>query len=274
MEANLCTVEVRVHGRPVREYRHNGQTFIEGRKGTDFVLRVRNTIGCRILAVISIDGLSIMDGKVASVNDIGYIIDPYEFIDIPGWRLNDHAIAKFVFDASAGSYAAQMDKPQNIGVIGCAIFKEEPRPPVMRHTVLDMNRGGDPRGQTRGGHSGVGNMTYNSATWTGGPTSSTTSPFKGGESVATVYCSSTPQVQQEVGTGFGAEQTHEVTSVEFNRNNLTPDETLEIRYDSKKALKKRGVPMRKPVTVTRKEPTPFPADENCKPPPGWKGARR
>ena len=32
METRLGALEVRVHGRPVREYHHNGEIWIEGKK--------------------------------------------------------------------------------------------------------------------------------------------------------------------------------------------------------------------------------------------------
>lgn len=129
-----------VHGKDVREILHNGSTFIEGRLGSQFSLRISNNSPERVLAVITVDGLSIMNGKEGSFNSGGYVIRPWSTTDIPGWRLDSDRVAKFFFSTIDQSYAAQMDKPTNVGVIGCAIFNEPSRP-VFRPLFLKSSRG-------------------------------------------------------------------------------------------------------------------------------------
>lgn len=124
-------VEVLVHGRSVQEYLHRGQTFIEGRRGSEYVVRVRNNTNRRALAVVSVDGLSVMNGQEATRKDNGYVINAQGFVDIPGWRLDDKEVAHFVFGDLPEAYASKMGKPRNIGVIGVSVFHEKPRPPVM-----------------------------------------------------------------------------------------------------------------------------------------------
>ncbi|MBO0792867.1 MAG: hypothetical protein J2P36_18235, partial [Ktedonobacteraceae bacterium] len=59
-------LEVLVDDRSLFAYAHNGEWFIEGTIGRSFTLRVgKRDYGRRALAVISIDGLSIHDGKPA-----------------------------------------------------------------------------------------------------------------------------------------------------------------------------------------------------------------
>jgi hypothetical protein len=125
MDNGIYVVEVRVHGRKVRELQHEGETWIEGRKGSDFTIRIRNTSYNRILAVPSIDGLSVMDGEEASFDSSGYVISGQSHLDIPGWRLNNDEVAKFRFGKSAKSYAAKKGKALNVGVIGVAVFEEK-----------------------------------------------------------------------------------------------------------------------------------------------------
>jgi len=50
-------LEVLVHGKPVRFYHHEGNDFIEGRKGSEFTLRVHNKSPRRVEAVISVEGI-------------------------------------------------------------------------------------------------------------------------------------------------------------------------------------------------------------------------
>ena len=97
MDRNYLALEVRVNGRKLREYQHEGQIWVEGRKNSDFKIRLRNDGFCRVMAVPSIDGLSVMDGEPASYTSGGYIIDPRGHIDVPGWHLDDDRIAKFRF---------------------------------------------------------------------------------------------------------------------------------------------------------------------------------
>jgi hypothetical protein len=125
MEGRILDLQVRVHGKAVREFQHDGKIYIEGRKGSEFTLRFRNKTGKRLLAVPSVDGLSVMDGENASFNSGGYILDPYEFMDVPGWRLDDESVAKFIFHKKGKSYAAKKGKPRNVGVIGVAAFLEK-----------------------------------------------------------------------------------------------------------------------------------------------------
>lgn len=118
-------LEVLVHGRPVQEYPYQGMIFVEGRRKSEYTLRVRNNTSRRLVAVVSVDGLSVMTGQNASVSDSGYVVEAYDYVDIPGWRLNQREVAHFFFGSLPEAYAAQMGKPTNIGVIGAAIFFEK-----------------------------------------------------------------------------------------------------------------------------------------------------
>ena len=166
-----------VHGKDVREILHNGSTFIEGRLGSQSSLRISNNSPERVLAVITVDGLSIMNGKEGNFNSGGYVIQPWSVTDIPGWRLDNDRVARFFFSTLDQSYAAQMDKPTNVGVIGCAIFNEPSRP-VVRPLFIKSRSGDSPV------FGAIGN-TLDSA--------------------------------QELGTGFGEEADHHVVNTEFTR---------------------------------------------------------
>lgn len=133
--------EVLVHGRPVREYPHEGSVFIEGRQGSEFTLRVRNNSGRRVLAIISVDGLSVMNGQPASRKDGGYVIGPYNSIDVPGWRVDNESVAHFFFGNLPEGYATKMGQPTNIGVIGAVLYLE--RRPLHSVRLVDCSSGED-----------------------------------------------------------------------------------------------------------------------------------
>ena len=66
-----------------------------------------------------------MDGKKGSLDGNGYVINAWQTLKIPGWRLDNDDVAKFIFGAIGGSYAAKKGETRDVGVIGCAIFQED-----------------------------------------------------------------------------------------------------------------------------------------------------
>lgn len=128
-------------GNPLPMYFGYDQAWVEGLPGMEYQIRLKHPrkngpgihgISLRACFVVSVDGLSIMDGKPASFNSGGYVLEPGESVDIPGWRVDQSAVAKFVFGSAESSYANKMMTPENIGIIGCAIYLERtgnaPRP--------------------------------------------------------------------------------------------------------------------------------------------------
>lgn len=235
-------LQILVDGQPLQEYAYQGETFIEGMIGRNFTLRVSKTLLYRrALAVISVDGLSIMDGKPAKADGRGYIQDVgKEAIEIPGWRLNDKEVAAFFFSSLPEAYASQMGKPTNIGVIGVKFFYEKlpeqpitPLPPPAAPQMVP-------------------------------PPVPMPSPY-----------SSIPMQRERVpltpgvGTGFGNRQEHSVHTVSFERD-LATVQTLVLRYDTAENLEARGIVLHgKGDRVLQADP--FPGDTGCTPPPGWKG---
>ena len=120
--------EVLVNGKPLKEYSHEGKTFIEGREGTNFAIRMRNNTGSRKLFIPSIDGLSVMNGEKAGFDSSGYIVKPYSAVTIEGWRVSNNEVNEFFFSKAKDAYATKTKNGDNLGVIGCAVFGEKERP--------------------------------------------------------------------------------------------------------------------------------------------------
>ena len=114
---------------PAREYAHQGKVYVEGIDGSRYALRVRNLTGARLEVVPSVDGLAVQSGEEASFSRRGLVINAHGSYDFEGYRLDMSSVATFRFGGVAGSYAAQMGKPRNIGVIGVAVFEEKLPPP-------------------------------------------------------------------------------------------------------------------------------------------------
>ena len=106
MYQNDYEVQVLVNNKPVKEYLHNSKYFIEGRKDTSFKIKIKNNGFRRIIAVPTVDGLSVMDGKPASVNSSGYVIDGRSSMTVDGWRVSNDEVSTFVFCSKNKSYSA------------------------------------------------------------------------------------------------------------------------------------------------------------------------
>ncbi|OGE19824.1 hypothetical protein A3A14_02000 [Candidatus Daviesbacteria bacterium RIFCSPLOWO2_01_FULL_43_38] len=112
---------------PTRGYTHWGKTYIEAKMGQRFAVEVRNLTAGPIEVVMAVDGLDIQDGKIASLGKAGFVIGWYKDHLFEGFRMPQQDVAEFRFGALDASYATLMDTPNNIGVIGIAVFQEKER---------------------------------------------------------------------------------------------------------------------------------------------------
>ena len=119
-------MHVLINGRIADRYLHDGNWYIEGRKGTDYKIRLSNLTGKRTLFVPSVDGLSIIDGKTASKDSKGYILGPWQTLDVDGWLVDENTAAKFTFGHKNSSYSKESghgtDNTLNINTITNKVF--------------------------------------------------------------------------------------------------------------------------------------------------------
>lgn len=136
MQAKDYTLSVIVKERPIDEYLHDGRYFVEGRKGSEFELLFRNSSKGRVLVVPSIDGLSPFTGEVADQDSKGFIVAAGASLTIPGWTINDAAVARFLFENKDKSYGAHTEAgTTNAGVVGVLVYAEkvEDKPKEIHH---------------------------------------------------------------------------------------------------------------------------------------------
>lgn len=144
---------VLINGRPAKEYYKDEKSFVEGREGTQYTLRLRNNSWKKILAVFSVDSIEVIEGKVASEFKGGYILDPYSSIEIKGYRIDEESVAAFRFAKTHKSYSnviggASLNEKtgdtvykkttRNNGVIGVRIFEEKPKPKPILLPAIDI----------------------------------------------------------------------------------------------------------------------------------------
>jgi hypothetical protein len=135
-------MEVLVDGVSARTIPFGGKVFLPvSRYGTEYEIRVWNHGPRRIAAIVSVDGLSVINGRPASASSPGYVIDPHSSIWIKGWRRDLDTVAAFTFENRENSYAARMGHSENIGVIGLLAIEEAVRPHPMPMEWADSARG-------------------------------------------------------------------------------------------------------------------------------------
>jgi hypothetical protein len=124
------SLEVLVEGRVLPTILHEGKTYLPVPKpGAEYEIRVWNHGPRRVTAIVSVDGLSVINGLPASEAHPGYIVAPYSYILINGWRRSLETAAAFRFVDREKSYANLIGKPENVGVIGLVAIEEMvPRP--------------------------------------------------------------------------------------------------------------------------------------------------
>src|SRR5262245_48623303 len=118
----------RPDSRALPVYEKDGRRWIVGTPGQEYAIRVCNTTGARVLAVMSVDGVNVVSGETASPSQSGYVLDAWECTEINGWRKNLSSIAAFYFTELPDSYAARTGRPDSVGVIGVAFFRERQQP--------------------------------------------------------------------------------------------------------------------------------------------------
>ncbi len=103
------------------------QLYAVGQPDERYSIAVANDSGTAYEVVLSVDGLDVIDGRAASFDKRGYIVDPFTSVVIDGWRTSTDSVATFRFSSVDDSYAERMGDGRNVGVIGAAFFRAAPR---------------------------------------------------------------------------------------------------------------------------------------------------
>ncbi len=253
VEAAPYEVDILVDGRPLREYLHKGQTWVEGQKGARYEILVRNNTDRRIEVVASVDGLDVIDGLAGDfTKKRGYVVAPYGKVIIDGFRISMQEVAAFRFSAVADSYAAKTSGDRNVGVIGVAVFTEKkvevPKPQrIVAEWSASPKRA--PAGAAR-----YGSLGFNA---------------KSAPSHDMMLQEST--ARPGLGTEFGENRSSSVVNTRFVRANpKNPTKILTVRYNDYEGLVAQGVIKKHKPSETwlRETANPFPdsARRFAKPP--------
>ena len=223
------TVFDRSDGRQLPVYWHEGRAWVVGKPGNEYSVRIRNRQREEVLGVVSVDGVNVITGETAVARQSGYVFSPYRSFDISGWRKNLASTAAFYFTALPDSYAARTGRPDNVGVIGVALFRK-------KQEIAPFSQ----------------------------ISPATPVPFARKESAASgssADSASAPRAAERddrLGTGHGRVEASQARYVGFERASSDPSETVSIYYDSYRNLVARGV-IRESVPAYPALPQPFPS---------------
>lgn len=289
MNKNNVYVEILVGGKPIKEHSaevNNGiQTFVEGKIGSNYSIKINNGSGEKLLAIVAIDGLNCVSGKPCDgISGRGYICPRGEVIEIQGFRISDSEIAKFQFSDKNQGYAATKGKTRNSGVISVNLIKEKqetltintsegiktyPKPnplpyyppypspyPVKPYKPTDFWYAtpnddclNTPSYRTRGMSLGNENQTKSLSV-----------------NYMAVVGPETPISSPDLGTAFGAKTLDTITRKHFEKGEI--HSTFNIYYGSRKFLEEIGVEFKPKKIVDL--PTGFSDKDYCQPPANWK----
>lgn len=227
-----------VNGGMLPTYGWRGGTFVEGFAGLAYAVRVDNPTGQRVEIVVTVDGRDVISGDPGDFrSQRGYIVQPYGTLRVTGFRRSMSDVAQFRFTSPGDSYSARRGTPENVGVIGVAVFTETPPPPPPPYEMPA------PYGAAEADKSSEGYARRGEAQ--GAPAA---------------------PAQSNLGTQYGETRYAPVTEVSFQRARpASPDALMAVYYDDHAGLIRRGVIAADPWRPTG--PQPFPESQRFAPPP-------
>jgi hypothetical protein len=250
------TVVDRDSGSILPAHRHDGKLFIAGMPGHRYAVRLYNHSNARVLTVLSVDGVNAITGQTADPQQSGYVLDAYQSTEVDGWRKDMSEIAQFNFTAIDDSYAARTGRPDNVGVIGVAVFRE--KFPVRRERDERISMQDAAPAQPYPAESAAAAPSAPPASNASEAARAKDAPAGAArESGALAELRTVPKpVEKTLGTGHGARESSYASYTSFERASSSPDEVDSIWYDSYRNLVARGVIAQpRPIAV---EPQPFP----------------
>lgn len=227
------TLEDRTLGRTIPLHRHDGRLYAAGEPGNRYAIRLQNRSGERVLAVVSVDGVNVITGETAHPAQSGYVLEPWQSTTINGWRKNMREIAAFNFVSLPESYAARTGRPDNVGVIGVAVYTERRFiPPYQPPAIAREPAPASPYDR------GAADSATGAA------------PGRSREDA---------EAAKSLGTGHGEREWSYAQTTEFRRASTTPAEVTAIWYDSRRNLVAAGILPRPPRHYAdRGDARPFP----------------
>jgi hypothetical protein len=173
------------------------------------------------------------------------VLEPWESAEIAGWRKSLDDVAQFVFTDLPDSYAARTGRPDNVGVIGIAVFRERQVRPVYAPSSPPI------------------------ATQSGAARERAAGNAAKAAAPAAADSAMAESAPQRLGTGHGQREWAPVGQTEFVRASSRPQQVTQLRYDDAESLVAIGVLPRPDLPYARTSPAAFPNGFVADPPHRW-----
>lgn len=250
------TVIDRTTGATLPLHYSKGQYWVAGAPGARYAIAIRNKMGERVMAVTSVDGVNVLNGATASWDQTGYVFGGYYNYQITGWRKSNSEVAAFEFSASNDSYAERTGRPNQVGVIGVALFRERIHQPIAVPTPPPSPLSYREGRAAEASHQSKAAPSAPSAT--AAPAEALASRNQAADAAATQRGGSWTPPSPKLGTGHGQREDSYVSQTSFERLRSQPNEIITIRYDSRENLIAAGVISERPAHT----PNPFPNSDS------------
>jgi hypothetical protein len=282
-------------------YALRGRYYVQGNLNERYIIRVTNPTPSRVEAVVSVDGLDVVDGEAGDLGKRGYIVPAYGEVRIEGFRTSLADVATFRFSSVDGSYAGRKGKARNVGVIAVAIFEEQAPPPDVQIIQPDVTVRPRPRPYyryddaeaSRGGGAArdkkAATATAPSAGEAAGDMGAAEGRVGGAQPAAprmrppvdedfeeappppvTTQTTPRPTNRPGLGTEFGEQRYSAASYTKFVRAPGRPIAIAELRYNDAQGLMALGIPVApmpdEGEIMMRETADPFPGDRFAKPP--------
>ena len=226
----VVSIEDLRDGRALPMAHHAGDRFVVGEHGQRYAIRLANSTSRRLLVVLSVDGVNAVTGETAAPEQRGYVLGPYQQTVVRGWRKSLHDVAEFRFAALPNSYAARTGRPDNVGVIGVAVFEEKVyRPlPLPPPAVSEYDRDSRQRAAPAAPQAGASKSLADAAE------------------------------AESLGTAHGARRYDPARQVSFQRASRHPVEHSRLFYDSRDNLIAAGILPSRYLPRDPRRADPFP----------------
>ncbi len=187
---------------------HVIKKYLEAKKGENYSIGIRNNTPERIGVVIAVDGRNIITGKKSFLknNEAMYIVGPYGYARLEGWRTDHDTVHRFYFTDISDSYSVRtFGDSSAMGVIAAAAFRDKDRP-IIYERQMQKEKVPTPGAASK--------------------------PFAGSESKR--------YESDAAGTGFGGEQYSPAIKVKFEPESI-PFEKILVKYEWRETLCRKGI---------------------------------
>ena len=243
---NRLRVELLIDGRPMREYRDRGTTYVEARDNREYSIRLTNLEDDRVAVALAVDGRNTIDGRRTSAREARkWILEPWQSITVTGWQVGESRARRFYFTTESDSYAEWLGDTRNVGVVEAVAFRErEPRRSWTdgwwgsdrdeRDDRLSRSRQAPSKSSRADGPAasppGAAAERSGSASGSASAQGSARAESRASRDVA----------KEDAATGIGRDVRNDVVRIEFEHED-SPSSSVRVRYEFREGLERLGV---------------------------------